>query len=156
MSESPSPAPDFTPVPLRARRDGWTAERQRAFIAALRETCRVGEACRRFGVARKGRGARERGRVAPMASANIGTIRAPAVQFFWGDLRFGGVLACAGEDRGKESMAHNVHALTEKEKQTLRLLLAGHDAKSMARKLDLSVHTVNERLRDDYIRVLGL
>ena len=45
-------------------------------------------------------------------------------------------------------MAPNVHALTEKEKQTLRLLLAGHDAKSMARALDLSVHTVNERLRD--------
>lgn len=38
-------------------------------------------------------------------------------------------------------------ALTEKEKQTLRLLLAGHDAKSMARQLGLSVHTVNERLR---------
>jgi DNA-binding CsgD family transcriptional regulator len=40
-----------------------------------------------------------------------------------------------------------LQALTEKEKQTLRLLLAGHDAKSMARALDLSVHTVNERLR---------
>jgi DNA-binding CsgD family transcriptional regulator len=38
--------------------------------------------------------------------------------------------------------------LTEKEKQTLRLLLAGHDAKSLARHLGLSVHTVNERLRD--------
>lgn len=45
-------------------------------------------------------------------------------------------------------MATIVEALTEKEKQTLRLLLAGHDAKSMARLLDLSVHTVNERLRD--------
>ena len=44
-------------------------------------------------------------------------------------------------------MAHNVHALTEKEKQTLRLLLAGHDAKSMARALGLSVHTINDRLR---------
>ena len=39
-------------------------------------------------------------------------------------------------------------ALTEKEKQTLRLLVTGHDAKSMARELGLSVHTVNERLRD--------
>lgn len=39
-------------------------------------------------------------------------------------------------------------ALTEKEKQTLRLLVNGHDAKSMARHLGLSVHTVNERLRD--------
>ena len=45
-------------------------------------------------------------------------------------------------------MAQDVHALTEKEKATLRLLLAGHDAKSMARHLGLSVHTVNERLRD--------
>lgn len=39
-------------------------------------------------------------------------------------------------------------ALTEKEKQTLRLIVRGHDAKSMARHLGLSVHTVNERLRD--------
>jgi DNA-binding CsgD family transcriptional regulator len=37
--------------------------------------------------------------------------------------------------------------LTEREKQTLRLMLRGHDAKSMARELDLSVHTINERLR---------
>lgn len=39
-------------------------------------------------------------------------------------------------------------ALTEKEKEALRLLLRGHDAKSCARELGLSVHTVNERLRD--------
>ena len=39
-------------------------------------------------------------------------------------------------------------ALTEKEKQTLRLIVRGHDAKSVARSLDLSVHTINERLRD--------
>lgn len=45
-------------------------------------------------------------------------------------------------------MAHGIHALTEKEKEALRLLLGGHDAKSMARALGLSVHTVNERLRD--------
>lgn len=41
-----------------------------------------------------------------------------------------------------------VETLTEKEKETLRLLLRGHDAKSSARELGLSVHTVNERLRD--------
>ena len=46
------------------------------------------------------------------------------------------------------STAAGVDALTEKEKQTLRLLLVGHDAKSMARHFGLSVHTVNERLRD--------
>ena len=39
-------------------------------------------------------------------------------------------------------------SLTEKERETLRLLLHGHDAKSMARELGLSVHTVNERLRN--------
>lgn len=38
-------------------------------------------------------------------------------------------------------------ALTEREKETLRLLAAGHDAKSAAVELGLSVHTVNERLR---------
>lgn len=39
-------------------------------------------------------------------------------------------------------------ALTEKEKATLRLIARGHDAKSTARSLGLSVHTINERLRD--------
>lgn len=39
-------------------------------------------------------------------------------------------------------------SLTEKEKQTLRLIVRGHDAKSIARNLGLSVHTINERLRD--------
>lgn len=38
--------------------------------------------------------------------------------------------------------------LTEKEKQTLRLIVRGHDAKSTARSLGLSVHTINERLRE--------
>ena len=42
----------------------------------------------------------------------------------------------------------NFWALTEKEKQTLRLIVRGHDAKSVARSLGLSVHTINERLRD--------
>jgi DNA-binding CsgD family transcriptional regulator len=45
-------------------------------------------------------------------------------------------------------MVQGCEGLTEKEKQTLRLLLVGHDAKSMARYLGLSVHTINERLRD--------
>ena len=43
---------------------------------------------------------------------------------------------------------HGLTALTEKEKQTLRLIVRGHDAKSVAQQLDLSVHTINERLRD--------
>lgn len=43
---------------------------------------------------------------------------------------------------------HGLTALTEREKQTLRLIVRGHDAKSVAQELDLSVHTINERLRD--------
>ncbi|WP_375402425.1 DUF4019 domain-containing protein [uncultured Sphingomonas sp.] len=48
------------------------------------------------------------------------------------------------DPRAKEGL----RALTEKEKQTLRLIVRGHDAKSTARSLGLSVHTINERLRD--------
>ncbi len=45
-------------------------------------------------------------------------------------------------------MASSLDVLTDKEKDALRLLLRGHDAKSSARELGLSVHTVNDRLRD--------
>lgn len=52
--ESPGPEPrppiDFDPVPLRARRDGWTVERQIAFIEALAECGCVRDACRRVGM----------------------------------------------------------------------------------------------------------
>jgi DNA-binding CsgD family transcriptional regulator len=41
----------------------------------------------------------------------------------------------------------DVQVLSEREKEALRLLLEGHDAKSIASKLGISVHTVNERLR---------
>lgn len=44
-------------------------------------------------------------------------------------------------------MSDGYRALTEKEKQTLRLIVRGYDAKSLARRLGISVHTVNERLR---------
>ena len=40
----------FEPVPVRRRRDGWTAERQRAFIQALAETGCVSEACAEVGI----------------------------------------------------------------------------------------------------------
>lgn len=41
------PAPDFTPVPrLCKRHDGWTPERQRAFIESLAETGSAATACR--------------------------------------------------------------------------------------------------------------
>ena len=45
-------------------------------------------------------------------------------------------------------MQAGVQTLSEREKETLRLLLSGHDAKSAAVALGLSVHTINERLRD--------
>lgn len=44
-------------------------------------------------------------------------------------------------------MNQDYAALTGKEKETLRLMVRGHDAKSMASALDLSVHTINDRLR---------
>ncbi len=45
-------------------------------------------------------------------------------------------------------MAGTISDLTVKEKEALRLLLAGHDAKSSAARLDISVHTINDRLRN--------
>ena len=45
-------------------------------------------------------------------------------------------------------MQSGLEALTEKERLTLRLMAEGHDTKSLARHLGLSVHTINERLRD--------
>lgn len=44
---------DFTPVPVRARRDGWTPERQRAFIDWLSKGLRPGRAAARVGMSRK-------------------------------------------------------------------------------------------------------
>ncbi len=44
-------------------------------------------------------------------------------------------------------ISEEIGALTDKEKEVLRLILRGYDAKSMARELELSVHTINERLR---------
>ena len=49
-NDSSKPDNSIEPVPLRARRDGWTAERQIAFIEALAETGIVDEACRRVGM----------------------------------------------------------------------------------------------------------
>src|SRR3954462_7955864 len=47
-----NPLIPFEPVPLRPRRDGWTVEKQYAFIEALAETGIVEEACRRVGMSR--------------------------------------------------------------------------------------------------------
>ena len=49
-SEGAPSVPDFDPVKLRYRRDGWTPERQRGFIRALASCGCVLEACRRLGL----------------------------------------------------------------------------------------------------------
>lgn len=41
---------EFIPVRLRARRDGWTPERQADFMRHLRSGCSILEACRRVGM----------------------------------------------------------------------------------------------------------
>ena len=64
---------------------------------------------------------------------------------FWGGCDWAGGLRMMPMSISVEEA---VLALTEKEKQTLRLMVRGHDAKSIARSLGLSVHTINERLRD--------
>jgi hypothetical protein len=43
----------FTPVPVRARRDGWTARRQYFFILALARGCRPGRAAELLGMTRQ-------------------------------------------------------------------------------------------------------
>lgn len=59
MPESPlswpayARVPPFLPVPLRARADGWTPERQARFIGLLAETGSVAEAARRVGMGRE-------------------------------------------------------------------------------------------------------
>lgn len=42
--------PDFEPARLRPRHDGWTAERQRVFIATLAETGCISDACAVAGI----------------------------------------------------------------------------------------------------------
>jgi DNA-binding CsgD family transcriptional regulator len=47
----------------------------------------------------------------------------------------------------------DVASIPERERDVLRLLVRGHDAKSIARALGLSIHVVNERLRDSRRRL---
>jgi hypothetical protein len=49
--EAAGPLPDFAPVPRRYRHDGWTPERQKAFIAALADTGCVDRAARMVNIA---------------------------------------------------------------------------------------------------------
>src|SRR5436190_19917640 len=49
-AEKPADPPHFETVQRKPRHDGWTAERQRAFIAVLAETGCVSEACAEIGI----------------------------------------------------------------------------------------------------------
>ena len=51
---APPIVPDFTPVPRKYRHDGWTAERQRAFIDALAQTGSVKAAARKINMSSEG------------------------------------------------------------------------------------------------------
>ena len=51
MEEPKRPFP-FDPVPVRPSHDGWTVEKQYAFVEALAETGIVEQACRRVGMSR--------------------------------------------------------------------------------------------------------
>jgi hypothetical protein len=51
MHDSPFP---FDAVPVRARRDGWTPDRQRAFISLIAQGLRPGRAAARLGMRRQG------------------------------------------------------------------------------------------------------
>lgn len=53
VGEQASSAPDFDPVPLRHRWDGWTPARQRDFIHWLAKGLRPGRAAERVGMSRK-------------------------------------------------------------------------------------------------------
>lgn len=53
MTDSPHML-SFTPVPLRGRHDGWTAERQRIFMTVLRGSRSVTRAAASAGMSREG------------------------------------------------------------------------------------------------------
>ena len=67
---TPEPDEPFTPIRTRARHDGWTAERQRDFLAALAMLGLVGAAAREVGMsARSAYRLRARDRTGAFADA---------------------------------------------------------------------------------------
>jgi hypothetical protein len=50
---SDKPLVPFTPVPLRARHDGWTVERQIAFVEKLADCGSISAACKHVGMSRE-------------------------------------------------------------------------------------------------------
>jgi hypothetical protein len=53
MASSPKLPIPFEPVPVRRRHDGWTAERQIAFIEKLADTNSITAACKHVGMSRE-------------------------------------------------------------------------------------------------------
>src|SRR5436305_2143252 len=53
MASQPKLPIPFTPVPVRPRHDGWTAERQIAFIEKLADTNSIVAACKHVGMSRE-------------------------------------------------------------------------------------------------------
>ncbi|HET9640527.1 MAG TPA: LysR family transcriptional regulator [Allosphingosinicella sp.] len=53
MGDLPPPPPGFTPVPLRARRDGWTPERQYGYLLALAACGHGGRAAKAVGMSQQ-------------------------------------------------------------------------------------------------------
>ena len=53
LAEPALPFLDFTPAPVRARRDGWTPDHQRRFVLHLARGCGVDEAARLVGRSRQ-------------------------------------------------------------------------------------------------------
>jgi hypothetical protein len=53
LAHIPEGALDFTPVPLKGRRDGWTAARQRAFVTGLAAGLGMSAAARAAGMSRQ-------------------------------------------------------------------------------------------------------
>lgn len=69
-------APDFEPVPLRYREDGWTPERQRAFVEHLAETLSVEAAAAAVGMsAQSARQLRRRPGAEGFAAASDAALR---------------------------------------------------------------------------------
>ncbi len=80
LAAEPADPLAFTPVPRKYRYDGWTAERQRAFIAALAETGSVTAAARRINMASEGAYALRRARGAESFAAAWEAALASGVQ----------------------------------------------------------------------------
>ena len=53
MASNPKPLIPFDPVPVRPRHDGWTVERQIAFVEKLADTGSITAACKHVGMSRE-------------------------------------------------------------------------------------------------------